>query len=323
MSTENFTCIDSGSEYCPCYLAETNDCLVCTHLQGKGFCDCSWSGVCIYQDFYWCGEKKKSYRAECEGLILEKELISDKGIVYKIKVSKTLARQLKNPGSYIFMRDPEKPTSFNVPMSIMSADEYKGEIEVAVEFVGVKTKSLLDCGETISVKGPFWNGVLGLKELKKTSKENVLIVSRGIAIAPTLLVIKYLLKNNNKVTFLVDSGKLGEIFILDRLKDLDINLLEFNLRTEGGLDKLKSYIHSNEFSLIFSGGADKLHRIILDELDTFKNDIKYAATNNNSICCGEGICGSCVTKTIDGKKVKMCKCQLDTSESLGGWRNNG
>ena len=317
LASEKTKCIDSGSEYCPCYLAETNDCLVCTHLQGKGFCDCSWSGVCIYQDFFWCGNKIKNSRTESEGLIIDKKMIGEKVCIFKIKISKTLARQLKHPGSYILMRDPEKPLIFNVPMSIMSADEINGEIEVAVEIIGAKTKSLIDCSEKIIIKGPFWNGVLGLKELKHLHHNNVLVIARGIALAPTLLLIEYLLKNNNSITFLVDPGKIGEIFIMDRLKDLDINLLEINIRSEYGLERIKSLLRSKKFEFLFSGGADKLHKILLNELSSFENDIKFASTNNSHICCGEGICGSCESKTSDGTSVKMCKCQLNVRESLG------
>ena len=317
LTNERSKCIDAGSDYCPCYLAETNDCLTCTHLQGKGFCDCSWCGVCIYQDFSWCGNKKKDFRQESEGIIVKKQLIGEKGLIFRIKVSKTLARQLKQPGSYIFIREPEKPHFFDVPMSIMLADEYKGEIEVAIQLLGIKTKSLLNCEEKIMVKGPYWNGILGLKDLKTTRNENVLIVARGIALAPSLLVINYLLKNNNRVTFAMDPGKIGEFFILDYLMDMKINTQKINLRSDRGLDKIKDCIQSGRFDLLFSGGADKLHNILLNEINTNGKPIKFAATNNSHICCGEGICGACICKTSDGNTAKMCKCQIDVKEALG------
>ncbi|NFG18899.1 sulfide/dihydroorotate dehydrogenase-like FAD/NAD-binding protein, partial [Clostridium botulinum] len=49
MEYEIKDCIDAGSEYCPCHLAETGDCILCSQLSGKKFCDCiNWKGVCIY-----------------------------------------------------------------------------------------------------------------------------------------------------------------------------------------------------------------------------------------------------------------------------------
>ena len=44
-------CIDVGSENCPCYLALTGDCLICSRLQGKDYCGCNWAGVCVYNEF--------------------------------------------------------------------------------------------------------------------------------------------------------------------------------------------------------------------------------------------------------------------------------
>ena len=315
MDNKSF-CIDAGSDYCPCYLAETDECLTCTHLQNKGFCDCSWSGVCIYQEYVWCGNEKKNFRQEAEGTIINKKYMGEKVLLLRIKVSKTLARQLKNPGSFVFIRNPNKPPSFDVPMSIMSTDEFSGEIEVAVQILGIKTKALVDLGEKILVKGPFWNGILGLKHLKNSTEENALVVARGIALAPALLVVNYLLAKKNKVTLVADPGKVGEIFIKKGLDLLDLTVFEVNLRDENGMNKVKNLIHSGDFNILFSGGADKLHNILLEEIDGSEKPIKFVATNNHPICCGEGICGSCISKTPDGSIVKMCKCQMEIESVL-------
>ena len=72
MVNQRLECIDAGSEYCPCYLAETDDCIICSHLQGKEFCDCNWNGVCVYQDFCWLNEKKKDIRKTIEAQIVDK-----------------------------------------------------------------------------------------------------------------------------------------------------------------------------------------------------------------------------------------------------------
>jgi len=316
-------CIDAGSDYCPCYLAETDDCLTCTHLQNRGFCDCSWSGVCIYQEYVWCGNKKKNFRQEVEGSIVEKKLIGEKGVLLKIKVSKTLARQLKNPGSFVFIRNPNKPPSFNVPMSIMYTDEFSGEIMVAIQVLGIKTKTLADLKEKVIVKGPFWNGILGLKHLKNSIEENVLVVARGIALAPTNLVVQYLLSKKNKVTFVVDPGKVGEIFIKDYLNHLNLRISEVNLRDEYGMKKVKNLIHSGDYKILFSGGADKLHKMLLEEINVSEKPIKFVSTNNHPLCCGEGICGSCISKTPDSSSVKMCKCQIDIESVLKKGDTNG
>lgn len=57
MEQNFYDCIDCGTENCPCYLAATGDCLVCSRLAGKDYCDCNWKGVCIYNEFIQSGKK--------------------------------------------------------------------------------------------------------------------------------------------------------------------------------------------------------------------------------------------------------------------------
>ncbi len=311
-------CVDAGSEYCPCYLAETNDCIVCSHLQGKEFCDCNWNGVCIYQEFYWCNKQKKNIRSTVEAQILQKQILEPDIIIFKIKVTKTLARHLKQPGSYVFIRDPKQPLFFDVPMSIMRVDENKAEIYIAVQLLGAKTKTLLDCSEKILLKGPYWNGLLGLKYLKELKEKNVLIVARGIALAPALLVIEYLLHNKNKITFIMDSGKKEKIFIEDFLHDLNIENLRVNLRTEEGLSIIRNLLTNGEYHVVYSGGSDKVHKRVLKQINICAKNIPLVITNNNKLCCGEGICGSCSLKLQNGSLIKMCKAQIEAEEILKG-----
>ncbi|WP_255547764.1 sulfide/dihydroorotate dehydrogenase-like FAD/NAD-binding protein [Crassaminicella indica] len=321
--SERVGCIDAGSEYCPCYLAETNDCLICSHLQGKSFCDCNWSGVCIYQNFYWYGNKKSDIRTVVEGRIIEKKKVHEEIVIFKLKCTKTLARQLKQPGSYVFLRDPEKPYFFSVPMSIMDSDENTGEIHIAVQIIGPKTKSLLKCKEKILIKGPYWNGVLGIKNLKTTKKENVLIAARGIALAPSVLAIKYLLKNNNNITFVIDAGKLGMIFVNDYIKDLPLKTIQLNFKKEEGIKEFSNILEKGDYSLVYSAGSDRFHKRVEQAIENIGKNMKFVISNNSHICCGEGICGSCSSKTKNGKVVKMCKCQLDAKAVLEGRKVNG
>ena len=63
MIKEAIDCIDAGTEYCPCKLAESGECLICSQCQGECFCDClNWKGVCIYQEFYNNGNKANDGR---------------------------------------------------------------------------------------------------------------------------------------------------------------------------------------------------------------------------------------------------------------------
>ena len=63
MIKEAVECIDLGTEYCPCKLAEQGQCLICSQCQGECFWDClNWKGVCVYQELYNNGNKAKEGR---------------------------------------------------------------------------------------------------------------------------------------------------------------------------------------------------------------------------------------------------------------------
>ncbi|WIF94729.1 sulfide/dihydroorotate dehydrogenase-like FAD/NAD-binding protein [Caminicella sporogenes] len=307
-----YECIDAGSEYCPCYLAETNDCITCSHLQGKSFCDCNWRGVCIYQEYVWNNKKAKETRKSFNGKILEKKFIGKNLIIFKIAVLKTLARQLKQPGSYVFVRNPDKSEYFDVPMSVMYSDENTGEIHIAVQIIGSKTKSLIDLEDEIIVRGPYWNGLFGIKALKTTLNSNTLVVARGVALAPAVLVSKYLVKNNNKVTLILDRGKLEEIFIYEYLNKLNVIVIESDITSESGKILIEELLKNNKYELCYSGGSERQHKEINKLLLKFSPKTKYVISNNKKICCGEGICGSCAVK-IGENIIKTCKAQIDSA----------
>lgn len=303
-------CVDAGSEYCPCYLAETNDCITCSILMGKDFCDCNWRGTCIYQEYVWNGNKKKASRKFTSSKIINKKLLGNDVYLLKIKTSKTLARQLKEPGAYIFIRGEGLPQYFDAPMSVMDSDDKEGYVYIAYEVKGSKTKKLAD-SEKILVRGPYWNGIYGLKNLKKLKNKNCLLLARGVAQAPTLLIIKKLIKNLNNITLLIDEGKVDNYFLLDFIKEFKINIIKCNLMDDKSNELIKNIIEENNIDFIFSGGSDILHRKVIDIIDSTKSEILLSITNNSEICCGEGVCGACSTFLKDGVSVKRCKTQLD------------
>jgi len=310
-------CIDAGSEYCPCYLAETFNCLTCSRLQGKDFCDCNWKGICVYQEYLLNGNKIKEQRDYYRSNVKEIEKIGKDSYMIKLKVTKKLARQLKVPGSYVFLRSERLPQYFDVPMSIMQSDDFNGEIIIAFKIVGAKTISLIECRDGILVKGPYWNGIYGISNIENMENKKCLVVARGISQAPTLLVLEKLIKNKNKVFLLLDGGSIGEIFIKKYIKDINsIDIYEENLMNDKGTDLIKDILANEDISLIFSAGSDLLHKKIISIVDELKVGPHIAVTNNNKICCGEGICGSCTLRFKDGTKAKTCKVQIDSRKII-------
>lgn len=316
MARVRTTCVDAGSEFCPCYLAELNECITCSHLQGKSFCDCGNIGICIYQEYIWCGNKKKAVRGIYPAKVVEKHALSEKGILLKLKVSKELARQLNEPGAFVFLRERHMPHYFDVPMSIMHSNEEEEVILIAIQILGIKTKALKDVEGEVLLKGPYWNGILGKAFLKQVAGENCLVVAKGIAQAPSVLVVNKLIKNNNNVETILDKGNLGEIFVeayLDRKRCRIVNL---DLMSTSGREYLEQKLSDRNLKLVFSAGPDLMHLEILKKLDTLNPEVLPVVTNNTPMVCGEGVCGSCIITLENGLQIRACKTQLDVRKAM-------
>ena len=86
MIKEAIDCIDAGTEYCPCKLAESGECLICSQCQGECFCDClNWKGVCIYQELYNNGNKAKEGRKTYDCIVEDVTNYNNNMIMIKFK----------------------------------------------------------------------------------------------------------------------------------------------------------------------------------------------------------------------------------------------
>lgn len=238
-----------------------------------------------------------------------------------------LSLDLVHPGSYIFVRTDEN-NYFDVPISILESNVDNDEISLLIEIRGIKTKKILDLetGENIIIRGPYWNGVFGLKNIESTKNSNALVLARGIGIAPMIPVIRNLKNSNNNISLIIDKSPYNEIPVKNYISKY-LNLWnEETLIVQGKIPEntkniIKNTIKENNIKLIYCAGADILIYNIIDFLNELgRNDIKLSCCNNSKMCCGEGICGSC-TARFKGHKVKrLCKIQTDPRNIFEGRR---
>jgi dihydroorotate dehydrogenase electron transfer subunit len=306
-------CIDAGSRYCPCHLAETNDCILCSQLYGDDFCQCqNWCGVCIYEKYISNGKKFQNLRKTYNCTIEKKDIFEKDLYSFILKLPNELVRELVYPGSFVFLRSPSDPIYYDTPISIM--DEKKNTVKVVIKAVGTKTKSLLKLnkGEEILVRGPFSNGIMGLKNVDRVKDGTAVIIARGIGIAPSVHVMRKLHENNNKIISIVDpqfKTNFGEEYFKKySSKIINLNTIENGYITEKLKLTLKKILKDNDVNIVHVGGADILTYRIIDFLD---ESIKISCCNNTKMSCGEGICASC-TKHYENDVVKrLCKVQID------------
>jgi NAD(P)H-flavin reductase len=310
---KNYDCVDAGGEYCPCYLAEVGECILCSHLQNKKICECIWTGQCIYQNYIWNHNKRKNERKDFQAQVLDKKNIMEDIFLLKIKLDKKIVKDLKHPGSYLMLKPKDSPEYFSAPMSIMDTDENESCIYTLIEILGSKSKTLSNIEENIIVRGPYFNGLIGLKKLKKAKANKILVVGRGAGIAPAINTIKYLIRNHNKITFIVDYGRRKEEYMEEYIKNLNCTIKKMNLKDEKEMDMLRDMAKEG-YDILYSSGSDNFSRRMYPIARKHKMD--FVILNNSKICCGEGICGSCTSKDVHGNLVKMCKTQVKPQEIM-------
>jgi len=300
-------CVDCGSENCPCYLALEKECIMCGKLNGKDCNECKWNGVCIYNEYLQGGQKVNNPRHDIFGEIISRKEY-EKGIeVFEIYVGKGFAMRCSTPGSYLFLRNPEKETFFQAPISVMCTDIAKGTVTVAVQQLSSKSKSLLEAQKGFMVRGVYRNGIIGIGDVLK-SEDPVLIIAKGMAAAPLGIVLEFL-NRKRAVEVYLDSEKLSAEFKNEYLmhkyskytKETPLNEL---IDTSADIYKKEGYEHVQTVVLASDYYINRLRKVI--KIDAYSNNFR--------LCCGEGICGSCEKTNAFGEKMKMCKCQLAADE---------
>lgn len=316
-------CIDINSPFCPCILAETNNCITCSHLKGQQVCDCNWSGTCILYEKQW-QSKADGWRCdgvpermEVEAEFLRKEEIADNTFILDFAVPEELAQELNKTGSFVFLRRVEDPQFFHFPVGVMKVN--KNILQVVIEAVGTKSIRVLESQvKRILVRGPYFNGVLGQPWIDNITCGTILLVAGGMGQPPALPIAAKLVANNNQVIAILAPGKIGAIFIDRELREMGAMVHIVDSMRRSGIGILGRCFAARETQpdLVVSAGPDEQHYGVIAAMQAAGVDLPMAATNNATMCCGEGICGSCERETQDSRLIRLCKVQTDFTQLL-------
>ncbi len=327
MKHNSSICIDAGTPNCPCPLAETGDCLVCSRLSGRDKCDCSWCGLCIYNEFIQNDKKIKGRREPFEAQILSRRWYSSDLMTLTVKVDRGFALAGTKPGSFVFLNG-NKGEFFDTPVSIMRTDTKEGTMSFALKVVSAKTKAIAHAEERILVRGVYRNGLLGggleedvksaplheeAKELSSGSRW--LFLTKGVGFAPAVNMIDHM-PSAASADMVIDTEKITEELISDSLSrcdavregrvKMDIMPLSRLLDREDS-EAIKCVREIKDYEKVFILASDHYIHTLSAALNVPAGKLIYA--NNFHMCCGEGICGACCHVDEKGAVAKMCKCR--------------
>jgi NAD(P)H-flavin reductase len=248
-------------------------------------------------------------RAANESSVLSRVQLGVQTYLFEILTDQGLADKLNVIGSFVFLRRIHDIDSFHFPVGVVKVADNK--ISVIVEGVGAKSQRFLsNKDDGLMVKGPYYNGILGKPWIDNIMDRKILLVAGGIGQAPALPIIQKLLKNKNTITAIVAPGKVGNVFIEDLLDKSDALVHTVPSLRKVGFSMLRELLKENN-DVIVSAGPDEQHSAIIRLMNEIGVNIPMVATNNATMCCGEGICGSCHKLIQDNKIVKMCKVQTE------------
>lgn len=321
MSDSYYDCIDCGSEFCPCELAETGDCLMCSRLAGKDKCECYWKGVCIYNEFVHAGKKAAVRREEAEAEVVQRKKYGDDITVLIIDVGRSFAIKAAVPGAYVFLKAAEDSSFYNFPISILKSDTENGTIHVAVKAIGSKSKKFLNLGNKVTVRGVYKNGILGVSSLMKPGdgtdkRKRLAIVTKGIGFAPAAHLTEWI-SGHAETDLFIDTDKVDEGFIEEYMpENVNGKVKYVNLSEEFTGKGVKT-----DESLVQCLKTNGYDRVAVLTSDYYIKEIGKivnadAVSNNFHLCCGEGVCGACGYTDKNGRCFKMCKCAEILAEML-------
>lgn len=313
-------CIDINTDHCPCLLADTNHCVFCSHLKGENLCNCNWTGTCIYYEKQWQSKKRElfytSTRSETNAPPAKKYKLAPQIYYLELAVMPSMAQSLDKAGAYVFLRRDGDPEYFSFPVGVMGV---QGDcLQLVIEAVGPKSTRVLEWNGKITVRGPYGNGIFGQPWIDNTKSSNVVLISGGMGQPPAMPVARKLRSNDCTVTAIVAPGKTGHCFITPWLQELGIEVVEVPSLRQKGMPILRNLLADagRRPDLVVSAGSDEQHYGVIAAMQDVNINLPMAATNNSTMCCGEGICGSCEKMTCHNKIIKTCKVQTNFEQLI-------
>ena len=225
MTYFNPICADVGTRNCPCPLAETGDCLVCSRLSGARECSCRWAGVCVYNEYMQNGSMVRTKRKARSTGILQRLWQGDDLLMLQLRVPRGFALEASRPGSFLFLKPSGAPEMTSVPVSVMAADVEHESLWVILKIISAKTKALAACEDFLEMRGIYRSGLLGkgvagmldLHDPGISVRKRWLILTKGVGFAPAVNLIRWA-AGRIDIHVIADPEKVGDDVIRQQFR---------------------------------------------------------------------------------------------------------
>ena len=225
MTYFNPICADVGTRNCPCPLAETGDCLVCSRLSGARECSCRWAGVCVYNEYMQNGSMVRTKRKARSTGVLQRLREGDDLLMLQLRVPRGFALEASRPGSFLFLKPPGAPEMTSVPVSVMAADVEHESLWVILKIISAKTKALAACEDFLEMRGIYRSGLLGkgaagmldLHDPGISVRKRWLILTKGVGFAPAVNLIRWA-AGRIDIHVIADPEKVGDDVIRQQFR---------------------------------------------------------------------------------------------------------
>lgn len=320
----NGACADYGSEFCPCYLAESGSCVVCSRVNGKDSCDCRiyGGGFCVLEELERQNGKAKPVRPTITCKVIT-VFHRDSFSFFRLKVPPALEQSLMHPGSFVFVRIEDNPW-FDLPVSVQYDESTVGSIGMSVILRGPKTMGFakLKQGDTVFLRGPFFNGLYGKREIQSQNSGKCLLLIRGIGLLPSISVISHLREQQNDVRILLDETGFPKKDLMFYLDLFELTAESFCLVTDDGKlseaakEQIQSFLASGGDFIHIGASEYVIHLVTAFLKETGAEHVRISCCNNAKMCCGEGICGACTFVSSEKRTIHSCKEQVSIWRSF-------
>jgi dihydroorotate dehydrogenase electron transfer subunit len=331
---KSLPCADLGTAFCPCALAASGQCTYCTRLRGEDRCACDWSGVCVLLHRGPApslpanvNPPQGAVRRTRAARIISAKTLTDGVCELWVRAPAWPCEQLRRPGTFVLIRPASLPGRFDVPLTVAGV---KGDtFRLIFKIAGPKTQplALLTRGGDVIWRGPYYSGLLGLRNLMAAHHATTpaavpataLVVARGVGQAVALPVVSHLVTRGIRCEVMLDPRGSGGGFARSELESLsglrveDIRCMKPAGATllAGAVERIAHKAPPGAMALI-SCGSDLQHRWLVSLRPALLEaaggrPLHYAAVNNSLVVCGEGVCGACVRRLPDGARFRGCK----------------